>query len=51
MKRYTIEVIVNIYHVYDSHQDIFVNRFGYVFDDGFLSMTEAMLIIDLLESK
>ena len=40
-----------VWLVLDKIQDIFVNRFGYVTDDGFLTLAEANATIKHLEKK
>ena len=49
--RYSIHEENDIYLVYDSHQDIFINRFGIVDCSGFLTKSEANATIKFLNAK
>ena len=49
--RYSIHEENDIYLVYDSHQDIFINRFGIVDCSVFLTKSEANATIKFLNAK
>jgi hypothetical protein len=49
--RYSWEEIEGFYWVYDVEQDIYVNRYGYVAEDGFFTLNEAKRTILFLDRK
>ncbi len=49
--RYELFLENGVWHILDKIQDIFINRFGYVTDDGFLTLAEANATIKHLENK
>lgn len=50
-ERYSIEQEKGVFLVYDKLQDIFVDRFGSVYTEGYLTSQEAKATIKFLNDK